>query len=245
MAKIKTNKRYAVIESILLLITAYMIIKMKNIIWDKFFLCILIGTIFGETWQTYISYADQSWPGWWYAPGKVFGYIGKVSFEDILFYPICGTFFICIKELIPKFEFKYNEKLNYFAIVFILIFTWLVMLISSMGGVSIGLWFAIPGIILMALNLKKIDFGNFILTGLFIVVFASLWDLCIKDWIYIDHATMQHSNLWLNQSWAWIKNSPLEITPWFSIAGWIFIYNLSEIMNIKKESANYGYNRIF
>lgn len=227
MDKIKINKRYAGILASISIMTIAFMYRLKNIQWKQFFVYMLIGTILGETWQIYTSHADPTWPGWWYAPGKVLGYIGKVSIEDILFYPICGAFFFCIKRILPKVKLWHNDIFNVITLILFLIVTGFFVVVGNAGGLSIIAWFALPGLVLLVFNMHILNFVNFISTGIFIVGFASVWDLLIKDWLYVT-SNFQHSNLWINASWAWIGNSPIEITPWFSIAGWVFIYNLDE-----------------
>lgn len=79
----------------------------------------------------------------------------------------------------------------------------------------------------------------------FVVTFATLWDWIAvswityipgfswaSQWIYVSFDQLgnaHHSNLFLNYNkypWAWIFNNPIEITPWFGIAGAMFIYSL-------------------
>lgn len=236
MDKIKTDKRYAGVLAAISLITIALLYKLKNVQWKHFFLYVVLGTVFGETWQIYTSYADPTWPGWWYAPGKVFGYIGKVSIEDILFYPICGAFFFCIKRVLPKIELKHNDIFNVVALIFTIIAIQFFTMYGANGGLSIIVWFALPGLAMFLFNIYELNFVNYSLTGIFIVSFASIWDLFVKDWIYITNS-FQHSKLWISEPWAWIGNSPIEITPWFSVAGWIFIYNLDEFLLIFQKGA--------
>jgi len=62
-----------------------------------------------------------------------------------------------------------------------------------------------------------------------------------SQWVYISFDSLgaaHHSIVWLNYNlnrWAWIGNSPIEITPWFSIAGWVFIYSLAQVFDTKKK----------
>ena len=222
------EKRYAVILIILAAITSYLFVKLrKRFIISDFIIYMIIGTIFGESWQIFISYYDASWPGWWYAPGKVFGYIGKVSYEDIVFYPICGGLFYFIKLSIPKINIKNNFQYNNILLWFLIVFSFICLSVVAIGGKSIFWWFMAPGLAMYFFNRYQTDFINYLITGMFIITMATIWDLFIRDWIYITDG-FQHSSLWLSNSWAWIGKSPVEITPWFSIAGWVFIYQLAE-----------------
>jgi hypothetical protein len=225
------DKRYSVILFLMALVTIGGLIKLRNKFQGKVFIVYMsIGSLFGYTWQFFITYMDPKFCGWWYEPHKIWGSIGLISYEDIAFYPICGAFFYFIRLTIPNINTVKNYLLNFFSIIILSIIGITSLLVFNLGGISSTLWFLIPGLFMIVYTMKELNFFRFIFTGIFIVVLASVWDLWIKDWIYIT-ADLNHSKLWLDYAshkWAWIKGSPIEITPWFSISGWVFIYPLAQ-----------------
>lgn len=227
------EKRYALVLAALAAIGGYLFIRFRDRVnLAVFGVYMAIGAVAGWTWQLYMSHADPAWPGWWYAPERVHGYFLGVSWEDWAFYPICGGLFYFVRMgfgVIVEYFHLYIKR-NHLAMQLL---WWVLVLITfaacsifADGGVSIAWWFAIPGIIMMAFNLERIDFVQFVLTGAFIILMAAGWDLFVPDWSYITESG-QHSKVWLNADWAWIHGKPVEIMPWFAKSGWIFIYNLA------------------
>jgi hypothetical protein len=178
---------------------------------------------------------DPQCAGWWYEPHKIWGSVGLVAYEDIVFYPICGALFYLVRLVIPMTKSKIDPYLKITTLITLCLLGILSLIIFNTGGKSSTYWFLIPGLGMFIYSYKEINIGRFLFTGLFIIVLASVWDLWIKDWFYIT-ADLLHSNLWLDyktHKWAWIGRSPVEITPWFSISGWVFIYPLAQVCEKK------------
>lgn len=225
------NKRYAIILFLMNLLTVYGLIKLRNKFQIKVFVVYMsIGSFFGWTWQIFVTYIDPNYCGWWYERHKIIGSIDLVSYEDVVFYPICGAFFFLIRLILPDIQWKLNYKAILGSIIFIGILGLLSIIIFEVGGKSSTYWFLIPGLLLMIYTRNELNFFRFIMAGIFIISFATIWDLYVKDWLYIT-ADLHHSKIWLDYTthkWAWIKRSPVEITPWFSFCGWVFIYPLAQ-----------------
>lgn len=222
-------------------------ISVTGINWKKLGWVVLIGSVFGLSWTCAMTFFDPDFPGWIYHPWAIVGIDFGVVFEDLLFYPLCGIFFFIVKSKIPEIGVsKLSHKIAVFTVLLglsiVSLFIW------HFGGISITLWFMIPGLVMMIFSLKKLSVPKFLLTGLFIVFFACSWDILAvtilpniftwaNQWIYVSfdiNGVAHHSTLWLDYTtnrWDWIGNSPLEITPWFSVSGWVFIYFLSEMIN--------------
>lgn len=232
------NKRYSVILLLMSIVTFFGLNKVKDQFSLKVFaVYMLIGSIAGWSWQLFVTYLDPAYSGWWYDPHKIWGSVGLVAYEDVVFYPICGALFYLVRLIMPSVNTsqRLSQVLKVVTISIFSILGIASLFIFNIGGRSSTYWFLIPGICLYLYTFKEINITKFLFTGLFIIAMASAWDLWIKDWLYIT-ADLHQSKIWLDYKihpWAWINNSPVEITPWFSICGWVFIYPLAEVCEIQ------------
>lgn len=237
------NKRYPIILGILLILATTIGALWKDINKKAMIWVAAIGTIVAWTWQIFISYYDRHFQGWEYLPEKIIGfYIGKVTIEDVFFYPITGILFYFLIEYVNRHVgFNISEKTNYLLnklLIGIICITIIVTtFIFQMGGQSVNLWFMIPGVIMLSSIIDRVKIVNFIIVSIVILILSTIWDLYFADWYYIkfDSAgTYTQSMLWMDYNdhkWAWIGKSPIEITPYFSLAGCVFIYGLTLLVN--------------
>jgi hypothetical protein len=189
------NKRYSIILLLMSIITLFGLIKFRakfNV--KSFCVYMFIGSIFGWSWQIFVTYMDPQYAGWWYESHKIWGSVGLVAYEDIVFYPICGALFYLIRLIMPGISV--SPKLNFYfkllTLITICSLGIISLIIFNTGGRSSTYWFLIPGLGMYIFSYKNINIPRFLFTGIFIIVLASVWDLWIKDWFYIT-ANLQHS----------------------------------------------------
>jgi hypothetical protein len=241
-------KAYPIILGVMFITALVWLRKVKDSLnWKAFIVYLIIGAVFGWSWTMVMTFYDPHMPGWMYHPWAIIGLEWGVTIEDIFFYLLCGALFYVIRSFIPNIGSNDNP-----CKVLVLISFWILAALSiiffNKGGLSITIWFLFPGALLFMLAYREINIPRFMIVGVIIVIFASVWDIMAvtiipsikgyswaSQWIYITwdaQGIPTHSKLWLDYTthrWAWIGNSPIEITPWFSICGWIFIYSLAQV----------------
>lgn len=205
----------------------------------------IIGSVCGWLWGIFMEKYDEFFPGWLFHPWAIVGPEWVLTLEDYLFYPICGAFFYVLFRLIKNKE-KSSEWSKWFFQIFHITITLFFLYFSSVAGRSIALQFAIVAIPLFFYAWDKWDTGHYLKLFLFIVIFAAVWDWAAvswfasipgmswaSQWLYVTFDSSNipyHSSVFLSYkdcSWAWIFNNPIEITPWFGIAGAMFTYSLA------------------
>jgi len=183
-----------------------------------------LSTLWSYYWHYTIMTYDKGCLGWWYEAGKSIGnVVSWMSWEDLFFYPVFNALFFAVWLVLRQYGSgkMVGVKSSGVLLATGLLFT----LLGTPGAVITLLLLFVPGVCLCMVFRDSIPVRQFWVAGSILVVGAGIWDLCFRDWEYIDRI-MRHSNVWCSvgeRSWAWIKGkSPIEITPWFSIAGWLF-----------------------
>lgn len=236
-------------QLILITLTGLIIKGLKDINYKQFSIYIIVGAIFGWSWNVFMNQFDPNFPGWLYHHWSIIGWeFGGVVFEDIIFYVVCGGFFYILQNKIPEFG-KGTALQKYIVVGVMSLLSILSCIIFGLAGVSITLWFMLTAIAFFIIAKDQIYLGKmFVIVG-FVILFASMWDILVitiipsikgyawaSSWVYITfdiNNIPHHSSLFLdytNNRWAWIGNSPIEITPWFSICGGFFCYTLAEVV---------------
>lgn len=199
----------------------------------EFAIVVIIGTLWAWPWQYFMTHYDRKYPGWWYDPETVVGYLLSVSIEDWYFYSVCGGLFFFVRlifiSLTNKFNLtiKNNFEINRIILGVSLLLSTAAWFLCAPGGKSILLWFMLPSIAMWIMTIDKIKTISFLFTMTFVVGFAAVWDLCFQQWHYITEFG-QHSNLWSSNKNMWVGDIPVDILPIFGIAGGFFCYTLPE-----------------
>ncbi|MDD5649414.1 MAG: hypothetical protein PHF86_03205 [Candidatus Nanoarchaeia archaeon] len=237
---------YPIIVAILTIITSFLLIfKRKKMDFKVFIPHMIIGSICGWFWGIFMEKLDSNYPGWLFHPWAVIGPEWILTIEDWLFYPVCGAFFYTLFRLIKNTK-KSNELSKWCFQIFHISITLFFIYFTSYAGKSIALQFAIISIPLFFYSWDRWDTLHYLKMFLFIIIFATLWDWAAvtwitkipgfswaSQWIYVtfdSQGIAHHSSVFLSYKehpWAWIFNNPIEITPWFGIAGAMFTYSLA------------------
>lgn len=247
---------YPIIVFITLIVTVIAIIKNKEKMrWDVFIPHMIIGSFCGWCWGIYMEKFDPNYPGWLFHPWAIIGPEWLMTLEDWLFYPVFGSLFYLIfrivkssvkpyikvaGRLIPTIPLRWAFQLFHIGITLFFIY------FSEEAGKSIAFQFALPAIVFFFYTFDRWDIVHYTKLFLFIVVFASVWDWVAvswityipgfswaSQWVYVSFNAMgvaHHSSVFLNYTeypWAWVFKNPIEITPWFGIAGAMFTYSLA------------------
>ncbi|MDD5650692.1 MAG: hypothetical protein PHF86_09825 [Candidatus Nanoarchaeia archaeon] len=236
---------YPIIVAIITFITTYLLFSKRSKMNFKVFIPhMIIGSICGWFWGIYMEKFDTTFPGWLFHPWSVVGPEWILTLEDWLFYPVCGAFFYTIFRLLHN-RFTSSEWSKWAFQIFHIAVTMFFLYFTSVAGRSIALQFALVSIPLFFYAWNTWDTRHYLKLFLFIVLFAALWDWAAvtwitkipgfswaSQWIYLTFDTAgnpHHSSVFLSYTanrWAWIFNNPVEITPWFGIAGAMFTYSL-------------------
>jgi hypothetical protein len=237
---------YPIIVVILTFITTYLLFSKRSKMNFKVFLPhMFIGSLCGWFWGIFIEKYDPLFPGWLFHPWSIVGPEWILTLEDWLFYPICGAFFYALFRLLENRQYS-SEWSKWAFQLFHISVTLFFLYFTGITGKSIALQFALVSIPLFFYAWDKWDTRHYLKLFLFITIFAALWDWAAvswitkipglswaSQWIYItfdNNGLPHHSSVFLSYStnkWAWIFNNPIEITPWFGIAGAMFTYSLA------------------
>lgn len=237
---------YPIIVVIITVLTTFlMIFKKEKIKFKVFIPHMIIGSICGWMWGIFMEKVDPIFPGWLFHPWAVTGPEWILTIEDWLFYPVCGAFFYILFRLIKNKETS-PEWSKWIFQIFHIAITLFFLYFTAAGGRSIALQFALVAIPLFFYAWDRWDTGHYLKMFSFIVLFAAIWDWAAvswityipgmswaSQWIYVTfdaQGIAHHSSVFLSYSkcsWAWIFNNPIEITPWFGIAGAMFTYSLA------------------
>jgi hypothetical protein len=193
---------------------------------------------------------DSKFQSWMFNSWSTIPILDKFWFSHILdwiFYPLCGCFFIFLLEITSNNNSIKSLKLDkIIKITTIIIYSLLIifgLFLDSASRLEIA-FFVIPGlsgIIYLWVN-NKWNIKQFIICSIIFILIACIWDLLATTLLYHKFAWCQqyfyisfdkfgnyyHSKLFnsYNNKWAWIGQSPLAITPLFSVYGCLFIYGV-------------------
>ena len=266
---------YPIIVLIALVGTIIAIVKNREKMrWDVFIPHMIIGSLCGWCWGIYMEKFDPNYPAWLFHPWAIVGPEWLMTIEDWFFYPVFGSLFYVIYRIlkydpkpfikivgksIPTMPLKWAIQIAHIGITLFFIY------FSEEAGRSIAFQFALPGIVLFFYTWDRWDIKHYSKVFLFITILATVWDWVAvswiayipgfswaSQWVYVSfdvNGIAHHSSVFLSYAdhrWAWIFNNPIEITPWFGIAGAMFTYSLAlaiekfideskKIINIKAE----------
>ncbi len=210
------KKGYPLALGIIGLVTARLL---KDVKIDKRIIFIIsIGAIVGMMWgidvQQYDAWSFHNWA--LFLPLKFL-----MVPADWIFYPLCGTLFTLVIYMCKK---STNDPF-YLKVTMFTLLIFLTMFFTRYTGVvgkSIAYYFSIPSIAIFTIYWKSWNAIQFSKVFCFVVLMASTWDLlavnllpALPHWYYNEELYK-----------LWIMKSPVEITPWFGIAGAYFIYSL-------------------
>jgi hypothetical protein len=236
---------YPIIVVIITFVTSYLIFSKRSKMNFKVFVPhMLIGSLCGWFWGIFLEKYDPLFPGWLFHPWAVVGTEWILTLEDWLFYPVCGAFFYTLFRLLNN-RFHSSEKSKWTFQIFHISITLFFLYFTGIAGRTIALQFAVVSILLFFYAWDQWDTKHYLKLFLFITLFAALWDWAAvswvakipglswaSQWVYVTFDSSglpHHSSVFLSyvdNRWAWIFNNPIEITPWFGIAGAMFTYSL-------------------
>lgn len=236
---------YPIIVAIITFVTTYLLFSKRSKMKFKVFVPhMIIGSVCGWFWGIFMEKYDPLFPGWLFHPWSVVGPEWVLTLEDWLFYPVCGAFFYTLFRLISNRE-KSSEWSKWIFQIFHISITIFFLYFTGIAGRTIALQFAVISILLFFYTWDRWDTKHYLKMFLFITVFATIWDWAAvswvakipgfawaSQWIYLTFDSSglpHHSTVFLSYAqngWAWIFNNPIEITPWFGIAGAMFTYSL-------------------
>ena len=221
-------RRYPLVLAALIAVAVF--ILPRNIQWRRFFKFVLYGSLVGWAWSFFIITYDPNisawmYPPWWGLLGDFYGMPGL----DFIFYPICGGLFGLLKMRLPQGNLSWEVDAVWLIIPMSIITGLTIHL--DIAALSIGWCFGLLAIALMAVYIEKVDLIKFFLMGIIVVIMAAAWDIFLSSWTYYFPLNLPpHSSVWSPAPWAWNFKVPLSIMPWFSIAGWWFIWSLHEVV---------------
>jgi hypothetical protein len=236
---------YPLIMVVITFVTTYLLFTKRSKMNFKVFIPhMIIGSMCGWFWGIFMEKYDSVFPGWLFHPWSIVGPEWILTLEDWLFYPICGALFYTIFRLL-KNNFRSSEWSKWSFQIFHIAITIFFIYFTGLAGKSIALQFALPAVLLFFYAWDRWDTLHYLKLFLFIVLFASIWDWAAvswvasipgfswaSQWIYLSFdgsGVAHHSSVFLSYAehgWAWIFHDPIEITPWFGIAGAMFTYSL-------------------
>lgn len=236
---------YPIIIVIITFITTYLFFSNRSKFKVKVFIPhMLIGTVCGWFWGIYMEKYDPVFPGWLFHPWAITGAEWILTLEDWIFYPICGAFFYCLFRLWKNTNLS-PEWTKWAFQIFHISITLFFIYFTGIAGKSIALQYAVISIPLFFYAWDRWDTKHYLKLFSFIAIFAAIWDWAAvswvakipglawaSQWVYVTFdkgGTAHHSSVFLSYAtnkWAWIFNNPIEITPWFGIAGAMFTYSL-------------------
>ncbi|RPJ55920.1 MAG: hypothetical protein EHM12_11165 [Dehalococcoidia bacterium] len=244
-------KLYPIILVILSILNAFFIKKLfKRISWNPVIITTLLCWTIGITWNSVMMAYDKNFQAWMFHPWSTIPFLDKFYISHILdwiFYPICGIFFILILELNANITCIKFRDIDYFCKT-IIIFVYFVLIIAGFFVDTATrfeiLFFALPGLscVIFLWHKGLWNLKQFLFCSLIFISMACLWDLLATTWLHNKYAWCQqyfyisfdklgnHYQSYLfrdwNYKWAWIGQSPIAITPFFSIYGTLFIYGI-------------------
>jgi hypothetical protein len=218
-------KSYTATIIMLFVLSIASIKKIRQVLsWKQIGLFVLVSSLFGYAWTLTVNNCFDV-PAWSFTKESFLGIIiWNTILEDFFFYPISATLFlwliVTLDTVIKSFGYlkdKYAMIITFSAISAMFCFV-------DKIGLSIVIFFVIPAFVY---DRSYVFFKNkvFLLLNLILIPASGLWDLwsttiaplvgCSVQWYYPES---------LYTGWIW--NSPISITPFFTIAGVFFSYFL-------------------
>lgn len=183
------------------------------------------GTLLGYAWTLLVN---NFWevPAWSFTKVSVIGWTWfNTVFEDYLFYPVTSVIFLWINVKSESW-FKLNENKLITMIIFALyIIVSIAFCFVDSVGMSVSVFFSIPTIIMFYFVWEKVNCYRLLAMSAIVLPLSSLWDLYSTTWAQM---------IGMNTQWyypkelyvGWILNSPISITPWFTLSCISFSYSL-------------------
>jgi len=218
---IKRFKNYTATIISLFLLACLSIKKIRQI-----FIYVGVSTFFGYAWTLTVNNVFDV-PAWSFTKESFSGVvIFNTILEDFFFYPISSILFLLLIVWSESLIKTQNNAI--LSRILFLLYVCMEIVFSCVDsiGLSVSLFFAVPSIFLYVLFLyNKIHATRWLFISAIIIPASSLWDL----W----STTIAHK-LGFQTQWyypdelyrGWIFNSPISITPWFTIAGILFSYSV-------------------
>jgi len=242
-AQIIVAQLYPIVLAVLAAIDVYLIYYLfHRIRWRPFLKTVAIGAVVGWAWNIIMMRFDPGAAAWIFHPWGYSGVFWLQSLEDWIFYPVCGIFFILICEMIKADpgELWYYRDARCFINLGNIIILVLPAFYFEPAGLSEIFFFGLPGTVM--LWLIRFNPVHYIKCCLILVLFACIWDIVAvtwlhsiwpwaEQWFYVSFDALGrplHSAVFIpwGDPFGWVGRSPVEITPFFSIYGSIFIYGL-------------------
>lgn len=217
-SKSTVNKSGGYTKTIIgLLIFCIMIIPrvLKSMTKMQLFIYWLGMFLIGIIWTLIVNniYVD---PAWVFSKESYSGWsFCNIIFEDYLFYVCSPVVFLVVFILLPRIS-KFPVWLAFTILPVSILFS-----VESFVGLAILICFSLPMLILAVQNNWKINWYSFLL-----LIPSTAWDYLSTNYLY--HWTYPKYIYKF-----WLLNSPLVITPWFSIIGILLAYQWYLFVRIK------------
>lgn len=239
---------YPIILGLMLACTVGLFVYMRKRVRVSALLLYVIGaSVAGLTMNVYVQQFDPEHPAWMYHEFMLIGpeWLG-VHLYDWLFYPFTAAMFFLIRSVIPNGPDVGIARKTVIMLAMLCATLAAVTFLGNGGGIF-ALWFALPGIVLLAITMSWNATRLGVLFAI-MVSFGLVWDWMSVDWLaslpgmsWCQHwmyrwqdaqGAWHHSTLWRPESWAWIGNRPLAEWPWFAVSGSIFALGWAEMCDI-------------
>lgn len=247
--------------AVIVVSTLLMIFLCRRKLWNWQVFCIVCipSIISGLSLGAIIYTIDPEFPGWIVPPWSSLGWIGFWCVEDLLFYTFVTVLFYGVYRFThqnsdPQ-DFKWAQGLKYAYFTFLSLASLGMLIRGGICGKLETLFYAVPSLIMMVYAWRRINCKRMLIFIGVMVVFESLWDWFAVSWLYYykswapgwiyitwnAEGVARFSRIFLdpvNHKWAWIFNNPIDITPWYGIAGASFIYmaiNAAEVYLVRRK----------
>jgi hypothetical protein len=188
------------------------------------------------TWGAYMRLADPNMPGWISGEWNSFGTLFNLwPYEDLVFYPGAYVLFYTILRwfnLRTRSWSDFKGPTAKATIIYLAVFC-----ICFMGyfghacGVSLTIMFLLPGLGMFLYVIRRVHAKRFWVYLFLMVLLEVIWDVIdvsvarwikgfLASWRYLAHNELGervHSIVFMAYDWAWIGESPIEITPYYAI----------------------------
>jgi hypothetical protein len=218
-----------------------------------FFYYFLLSMPIAFMWGYYMHYLDPAYKAWNALPFQTVGKVGPWSIEDILFYTGCAFLYYCVFRLAQmRFgrwsDFRFGNHLK--ALFWCLVASGVAFFgfFGEACGRSLSVMYMAPGMIMMVYVWKEVNSKVFLAFFAVMLAFEIIWDYAMVSWIhyipgwswasgwfYISFGpdgTPYHSHVFMKYPFGWLWENPVEITPWYGVAGGLYPYML--ILTIDK-----------
>jgi hypothetical protein len=248
--KLTLGKNYVITNIIVVIVSiAVMIYAVVNKTfkkrwnWRTFFIVTPVCIISGFVSGIMLIHYDPKFPGWLMLPWNTLGNIGPISIDDFIFFIFVTFLFYFFYRFFQNkkvTDFKNHNAIKAIFYFFMVVLSILALSFGAMCSKSLTLFYTLPALFLMAILWKKINIKQFLIFFIIMVIFEVFWDVTavslvyyIKSyapgWIYITFVDGKplHSSVFLSYEkypWAWILYNPIEMTPYYGMAGAFFVY---------------------